>query len=61
PKPICIANGHTLHATRQGNIMIQLLNGQECTNVTLTDVLYIPDLAFTLISTSHIVNVGMSV
>ncbi|KAF8833827.1 hypothetical protein BDN67DRAFT_868226, partial [Paxillus ammoniavirescens] len=35
PKPIRIADGHTLHATGRGNILIQLPNGQECTNVTL--------------------------
>jgi hypothetical protein len=61
PKPIRIADGRTLHATGRGNVMIQLPNGQECSKVTLIEALYVPDLAFTLISTSRIVNAGMSV
>ncbi|KAF8834172.1 hypothetical protein BDN67DRAFT_872667, partial [Paxillus ammoniavirescens] len=61
PKPICIADGRTLHTIGQGDIMIDVPNGQACSCVALKNALYAPDIAFTLISTSCIVNAGMTV
>ncbi|KIK76735.1 hypothetical protein PAXRUDRAFT_43611, partial [Paxillus rubicundulus Ve08.2h10] len=50
PKPIKVADGRTLSATGRGDIIIELPKGQERTSITLRDVLYTPDIAFTLIS-----------
>ncbi|KIK32346.1 hypothetical protein CY34DRAFT_28312, partial [Suillus luteus UH-Slu-Lm8-n1] len=58
PKPINVADGRTLHAVGRGDVEIELPNGQARSRVTLKDVLYTPNIAFTLISTSRIVRAG---
>ena len=51
PKPIKAANGHTLQATRCGDLKILLPMGKDQpTKATLQNVYYSPDFAFTLIS-----------
>ncbi|KAF9230541.1 hypothetical protein BU15DRAFT_6869, partial [Melanogaster broomeanus] len=61
PKPISVADGRTLNAIGRGDIVIELPNGKECTSITLRDVLYVPDIAFTLISTTRILKAGMRI
>ncbi|KAF8833349.1 hypothetical protein BDN67DRAFT_917190, partial [Paxillus ammoniavirescens] len=51
----------TLHATGCGDVEIELPKGLERTSITLQDTLYVSNITFTLISTMHIVNAGMSI
>ena len=37
-----------------GNVLIELPNGAKCTKILLKDVIYAPDMAFTLISVSRL-------
>ena len=61
PKPISIADGHTIHATGHGDVVIELPKGQEHSCITLKDALFSPDITFTLISTSRITQAEFSV
>ena len=55
------ADGRTFQALGVGNVAIELPNGSKITKVILRDVLYAPDVAFTLISMSRIVKAGFAV
>jgi hypothetical protein len=63
PKDIKAANGVTLQATGRGDLKIILPMGEnnQPTRVTLKDVYYSPDFAFTLISVGTIDRKGFSV
>jgi hypothetical protein len=52
PRPIKAANGRILQATRRGNmkVLLPMGEGHEPTRVTLREVYYSPEFAFTLIS-----------
>jgi len=60
-KPVKIANGQSIFATGKGDMVIELPKGNECSNITLKDTLYVPDIALTLISTTHIVKAGFAI
>jgi hypothetical protein len=47
---IYAADGRALHSIGMGNIIINLLNGNESTEVTLRDVSHVPEMTTTLIS-----------
>ncbi|KAL4062273.1 hypothetical protein V8B97DRAFT_1846409, partial [Scleroderma yunnanense] len=61
PRLINIADGHTIYATGHGNVIIDLPKGDGHSCIMLNDTLYVPDITFTLISTSHTANAGFSV
>jgi Pol polyprotein, beta-barrel domain len=50
PQPVKAADKATFSATRIGSLQITILNRDMHTQVMLKDVLYCPDLAFTLVS-----------
>jgi hypothetical protein len=50
PKPISTIDNRIFEAVGKGNIHVKIPNGNKFTSVTLREVLYAPDLAFTLIS-----------
>jgi len=60
-KPVKIANGQSIFATGKGDMVIELPKGNERSNITLKDTLYVPDIALTLISTTHIVKAGFAI
>ena len=47
--PISIADNHILRAIGKGDITISIQNGKLSTRINLRNVLYSPDIAFTLI------------
>ena len=53
PKPISTADNRTFEAVGKGDIRIRIPNGDGFTLVTLRDVLYALNIAFTLISLSR--------
>ena len=55
PEPIRAADGHTFSALGKGNLKIELLmgNNEKPTPVLLKDVRYSPNMAFTIVSVSH--------
>ena len=61
PKPVKIANGQNIFAMGKGNVVIELPKGNECSNITLKDTLYVPDIALTLISTTCIIKAGFTI
>lgn len=63
PEPIWTANGSICYATGKGNLETVLPMGkdQPPTKVTLTNTYYSKDMAFTLVSVSHLDKKGMSV
>ena len=52
-KPIKAADNMIFHANAMGNMCISIPNGERTSHVVLKDVLYCPDLAFTLVSLSR--------
>jgi hypothetical protein len=50
PRKILTAGGHVIQAIGQGDMSVDLPNGDKQTRVTLKDVLYAPKMAFTLLS-----------
>jgi len=61
PKPVKIANGQSIFATGKGDVVIELPKGNERSNITLKDTLYVPDIALTLILTTRIVKAGFAI
>ena len=61
PKPVKIMNGQSIFATGKGDVVIELPKGNEHSNITLKDTLYVPDIALTLISTTRIVKAGFTI
>jgi len=53
-RDITTADGRTLKAVGMGNVRIELPNGSKRTKSMLKDVIYAPDMAFTLISISRL-------
>jgi hypothetical protein len=53
PIPISAADGRTFYAKGRGDVRINIPNGNKVTPITLKDVRYAPDMAFTLISVSR--------
>ena len=51
---IMTADGQKLKAVGMSNIVIELPNGAKRTKIILKDTIYTPDMAFTLISVSHL-------
>ena len=60
PKPICAANNQIFQAVGKGDMQVKIPNGDSFTSATLHDVLYAPDIAFTLISLTHVDKAGYS-
>ena len=60
-RDITTADGCTLKAVGIGNVRIELPNGSKHTKAMLKDVIYAPDMAFTLISISRLDNAECSV
>jgi len=52
-KPIKATDNTVFHANAMGNMKVAILNGTKDSHVILKDVLYCPDLAFTLVSLSQ--------
>ena len=50
PKPVKAVDKAIFMATGIGSLVISIPSGSKSTNVTLKDVLYCPDLVFTLVS-----------
>jgi hypothetical protein len=48
PKLICTADGRSVQAIGEGDMVIELPNGPEHTTIRLKNVLYAPKMAFTL-------------
>ena len=61
PRAINAADKTIFQAIGIGNMRIGIPNGKTTTHVTLRDVLYCPDLAFTLISLTRCDTAGYSV
>src|SRR6266481_4901695 len=59
-KPIKAADKVIFHATVMGDMRVPIPNGKKTSYVTLKDVLYCPDLAFTLVSLSRCDRAGYS-
>jgi hypothetical protein len=49
---------HLCEATRQGDIHSHIIINQCCIDITLTNVLYVPQLCKSLISPNHITKMG---
>ena len=62
PIPIRAAYGHTFHALRKEDLKVLLPMGKDTkpTLITLKDTFYSPQMAFTLISVTHMMNAGFS-
>ena len=58
---ITTADGHTLKAAGIGDVQIDLPNGSKRTRAILKDVIYTPDMAFTLILISRLDEADCSV
>lgn len=60
PIPIRAADGRIFQATGKGDLRIEIPNGpgNKPTRVTLTDVYYSPNMAFTLVSVSRMTRAG---
>ena len=61
PKPIYAANNQVFEAIGKGNVQVKIPNGDTFTSATLHDVLYAPDIAFTLISLNRVDKAGYSI
>jgi Pol polyprotein, beta-barrel domain len=61
PRTISAADKTVFKATGIGNMRLDIPNGKTNTHVTLRDVLYCPDLAFTLVSLTRCNAAGYSV
>ena len=53
PKPISAANNQTFEVIAKGTLCVKVHNGDAFTVLTLNDVLYAPNIAFTLVSLSR--------
>ena len=60
PKPMSAANNQTFEAIGKGTLCIKLPNGDAFTVLTLNDVLYAPNIAFTLVLLSRADKAGLS-
>ena len=60
PKPISAADNRTFEAIGMGSLNIKIPNGDASTSVTLRNVLYAPNIAYTLISLSRADKAGYS-
>jgi len=60
PRLISTVDNRTFEAVGKGNLRIKIPNGDEFTSVTLRDVLYAPNVAFTLVSLSRADRAGYS-
>jgi hypothetical protein len=61
PKPISAANKSEFNAIGKGDILIEVPNGTDATKFRLTDVLYCPDIGYTLVSIGRIDDAGYSI
>ena len=52
-QPVVTADGHLLKAVGIGDVQIELLNGTGKMQTLLREVIYVPEMAFTLISISQ--------
>ena len=59
-KPISAANNQTFEAVGKGTLCIKVPNGDAFTALTLNDVLYAPNIAFTLVLLSRADKAGLS-
>ena len=59
-KEVRVANKTIFNAYRQGNMQIAVPNGEKKTTLTLKNVLYTPNITFTLISMGRCDNAGFS-
>ena len=53
PKPISTANNQTFEAIGKGTLCVKVPNGDAFTVLTLNDIFYAPNIAFTLVSLSR--------
>jgi gag-polypeptide of LTR copia-type/GAG-pre-integrase domain len=60
PKPFAAANGQKFYAMATGEIVINVPNGTDWTELRLTEVLYSPDVGYTLISIGWLDELGIS-
>jgi Pol polyprotein, beta-barrel domain len=61
PQPIAAADKTMFNAVGIGNMSISIPNGTTANQVMVKDVLYCPELAFTLISLAHCDKAGFAV
>ena len=61
PKPVKITNGQSIFAMGKGDMVIELPKGNEHSNITPKDTLYVPDIVLTLILTTCIVKAGFTI
>jgi len=59
-RPIIAANKRSFYAIGTGDMKVEIPNGGQTETITLKDVLYAPDIAYTLISIGHIDAAGLS-
>ena len=52
--PIKTADGHSFAMVGKGDLKVKLPNGSDHTTMILKDVIYAPNLMFTLISVPHL-------
>jgi hypothetical protein len=50
PHPLCAANKEMFCASGKGEIILDLLNGVNTSQLCLTEVLYSPEVGYTLVS-----------
>jgi hypothetical protein len=60
PCPIAAANNHKISAIGKGTMVIKIPNGSRITTLYLRDVLYSPEISFTLVSLSRADKAGYS-
>jgi hypothetical protein len=61
PQPIHTADGTTINTIGKGDVRLDLPLGNKQTTVTLKNALYVPKMAFTLISTNQIAAAGLAI
>jgi len=59
--PIQVGNGQKVIAKEKGTIMLQVKNGIQDYNITLKNVLYVPDLIINIISLTRVIDLGFDV
>ncbi|TFK78686.1 hypothetical protein K466DRAFT_506906, partial [Polyporus arcularius HHB13444] len=60
PRPITAADGRSFMAVGEGNVRVEMPNGDTSTAVTLERVLHAPDMAFGLVSIRRADEAGYS-
>lgn len=61
PREFSAANEQKFHAVGQGEVTIDVPNGADTTHLTLTEVLYSPEVGYTLVSVGRLDEAGFEV